>query len=233
MARITKDYDERRSEILGIAQQLFMTQGYEKTPISDILSALNISKGTFYHYFESKEELLEAIVERMVVQAEQESTHILNNSELNSLQKLNLFFDRSKNLKLEYRDLMISLMQMLYSDDNVRLRTKLYQKQTEMVAPILARFIDQGIQEGIFTCQNAVIVAESIVMFSLSIGELLGRQMLAVMKDPSLLPGLESRLQVYADALTRMLGAPPGSIALFDATAVRQMLNIPPETPTS
>ena len=230
MVRIVKDYDERRAEILATSQQLFMTLGYEKTPISTILETLKISKGTFYHYFESKEELLEAIVANMVVQAQQEASAILENPALNSLQKLNLFFDRSKNMKLEYRDLMLSLMHMLYSDDNVRLRNKLYERQMAMVSPILAGFIEQGIQEGIFTCTDARVVAESIVMFSNSVGELLGKLMLECIKDPSQLPALETRLRVYADAFMRILGAPLGSIELFDKKTVRRMLALPLET---
>ncbi len=63
MARIVKAHAARRNEILDVAQRLIYTKGYEQMTIQDILSDLQISKGAFYHYFDSKQALLEAIIE--------------------------------------------------------------------------------------------------------------------------------------------------------------------------
>lgn len=49
----------RKESILKTAERLFFEKGYEETSIQDILDALSISKGGFYHYFESKIALLE------------------------------------------------------------------------------------------------------------------------------------------------------------------------------
>ena len=64
MTRIVKEYAVRRDEILDAAQRLIYTKGYEKLTIRDILDALQISNGAFYHYFDLKSQLLEAIIER-------------------------------------------------------------------------------------------------------------------------------------------------------------------------
>lgn len=64
--RVVKEHEERRNEILNTAQTLFVTKGYMKTTINDILQAIGIAKGTFYHYFKSKEEVLDAIIERII-----------------------------------------------------------------------------------------------------------------------------------------------------------------------
>ena len=63
MARKVKeeDYASRRNEILDAARTLVYTKGYEQMSIQDILDALKISKGAFYHYFDSKPALLEAL----------------------------------------------------------------------------------------------------------------------------------------------------------------------------
>jgi len=63
MARVIKEQEhaERRNEILDVAQKLVYTRGYEQMSIQDILDALGISKGAFYHYFDSKQALLEAL----------------------------------------------------------------------------------------------------------------------------------------------------------------------------
>ncbi|MEO8612545.1 MAG: helix-turn-helix domain-containing protein, partial [Chloroflexota bacterium] len=62
MVRVVKeqDYAEKRNEILDTAQRLVFSKGYERLTIQDILQALNISKGALYHYFDSKQAVLEA-----------------------------------------------------------------------------------------------------------------------------------------------------------------------------
>ena len=62
--RIVKAHDERKNEIIDTAQNLFMTKGYSTCSVAEIIDAIGIAKGTFYHYFKSKEEVLDAIVDK-------------------------------------------------------------------------------------------------------------------------------------------------------------------------
>ena len=54
MVRTIKEPSERRNDILDAARRLIYTKGYEQMTIQDILDELGISKGAFYHYFDSK-----------------------------------------------------------------------------------------------------------------------------------------------------------------------------------
>ncbi len=63
MARIVKKAEERREEIIAAAREIFQLKGYESTTMHAVMKKLNIAKGTIYHYFASKEALLEAVVE--------------------------------------------------------------------------------------------------------------------------------------------------------------------------
>jgi TetR/AcrR family transcriptional regulator, transcriptional repressor for nem operon len=65
MVRVVKDPTVRRTEILDVAQRLLVTRGYEEMGVQDILDELQISKGAFYHYFDSKLALLAAVIDRM------------------------------------------------------------------------------------------------------------------------------------------------------------------------
>ena len=65
MPRIVKDPDVRRNEILDVAQKQFYQKGYEQTAIRDVIDEVGIAKGTFYYYFNSKLDLLDAMIERM------------------------------------------------------------------------------------------------------------------------------------------------------------------------
>ena len=64
MARITKDPEVRKQEILDAAMELFREKGYEKTSIGDIAEKLKIAQGLCYRYFPSKEKLFDSAVER-------------------------------------------------------------------------------------------------------------------------------------------------------------------------
>ena len=68
MTRNVKAPDERRSELIATAQQLFYTKGYERTSVSDIVKAVGVAQGTFYYYFGSKQAILEALVAELTAQ---------------------------------------------------------------------------------------------------------------------------------------------------------------------
>lgn len=53
--------DEKRQEMLAVAERLFCTKGYEATSVQDILDVLHASKGGFYHHFASKEMVLDTL----------------------------------------------------------------------------------------------------------------------------------------------------------------------------
>ena len=69
MARVVKAPDVRRSELIACAQQLFFTNGYEKTSVSDIIAEVGVAKGTFYYYFDSKQAILEAMIDELLDQS--------------------------------------------------------------------------------------------------------------------------------------------------------------------
>ena len=63
--RIVKSAEERKNEILDVAEELFAEKGFDSASTNDIINRIGIARGTLYHHFGSKEEILDAIVERM------------------------------------------------------------------------------------------------------------------------------------------------------------------------
>lgn len=57
----SRDLSRKKQQITNAAEELFLKDGYDKTTMDNITSLANISKGTLYHYFKSKEELLKAL----------------------------------------------------------------------------------------------------------------------------------------------------------------------------
>src|SRR5581483_1127355 len=95
MARIVKEreYAVRRNAILDVARRLVESRGYEQMTIQDILNELKISKGAFYHYFDSKQALLEALIEHMQDEVDQLLSPIARDPHLSALDKLQRLFD--------------------------------------------------------------------------------------------------------------------------------------------
>ena len=65
-ARISKEPEVRRQEILDTAMDVFMEKGYEAATMRDIAAAMHVVPGLCYRYFESKQVLYDAVVRQYV-----------------------------------------------------------------------------------------------------------------------------------------------------------------------
>lgn len=61
-----KKGEKRKKELLEIAYDMFITQGYENTSVDKIIEKAQIAKGTYYYHFESKEQMLEEVIDMMI-----------------------------------------------------------------------------------------------------------------------------------------------------------------------
>ncbi|HIE5096018.1 TetR/AcrR family transcriptional regulator [Stenotrophomonas maltophilia] len=71
----TKPAETRQEELMDAAQALFLAQGVEATTISDIVAAADVAKGTFYTYFASRSEILQALAQRYTRRFMQDVEH--------------------------------------------------------------------------------------------------------------------------------------------------------------
>src|SRR5947199_7382092 len=110
MARVVKEHSVRRNEILDVAQRLIYARGYEQMTIQDILDDLQISKGAFYHYFDSKQALLEALLDRMQHELEPLLISLGQDPSLPALAKLKHFFALLNRYKTEQKAFFLELL---------------------------------------------------------------------------------------------------------------------------
>ena len=125
MARIVKEHVVRRNEILDVAQRLVYTKGYEQMTIQDMLDDLQISKGAFYHYFDSKQELLEALVERLGEEVVQLLLPIVHDPVLPALDKFRRYLATLNRWKIGQKAFILALLHVWFTDDNAIMRQKL------------------------------------------------------------------------------------------------------------
>src|SRR3984893_401653 len=119
-----QEYTGKRNGILDAMQRLVYTKGYGQMTIQDMLNDLQISKGAFYHYFDSKQAVLEALVERMGEEVVQLLFPIVHDPALPALEKLRQFFPTLAQWKTARKDFILALMHILYADDNAIFRQK-------------------------------------------------------------------------------------------------------------
>ncbi|HLZ55843.1 MAG TPA: TetR/AcrR family transcriptional regulator [Ktedonosporobacter sp.] len=229
MARIVKEPTARRNEILAVAQHLIYTKGYEQMTIQDILDILQISKGAFYHYFGSKQALLEALIERLQDEVEKVLSPLVDDPELGALVKLQRFFPQLSNWKTEHRTFLLTLMRVLYSDDNAIFRQKVRVRVIKRVTPLLATIIRQGIQEGVLTTTYPDQVGELLVSLGWDLGDTLAGLLLSSEPGRDDFPRALSTVAAYTDALERVLAAPSGSLSIIDPQMLQQWFVVPEE----
>ena len=222
MARIVKEHDERRNEILDVAQELFYSKGYENTSVKDIIDAVGIAKGTFYHYFSSKIQLLDELIERVLLQTIQMVEPIVADENLDALAKFHLFFSTIENWKIENKTFFKGLLQVFYNDANAILRQKLKSASISASTPALGKIIQQGIAEGVFDARYPDDTGEIIIVIGQSLAENLAILLLGEDDNGSSLSTIESKIAVSQYAMERLLGAPSDSINIFDFGRLRQ-----------
>jgi AcrR family transcriptional regulator len=158
-----EEYAEKRNAILDVAERHMTTTGSEQMTTRDILEALQISRGAFYHSFESKQALLLALVERIGEQAEQLLLPIISDHEMPAQDKLLRVFAVLNQDKQANLDLAFSFLRVWYADENALFRQKLYLARVKRLAPLLAQIIGQGVTEGVFTTASPDQAARTIL----------------------------------------------------------------------
>jgi AcrR family transcriptional regulator len=159
MTRIVKDPIERRREIMNKAIELFLDKGYDKTSVNSIVEELKIAKGTFYHYFKSKEEILYDIIDESV---EEYSERI--KKDLNVLSGAGNKMQFILKKLLMPSDLSDQLIVSIEDDENAMMHQILEKKFYKKFHPILVEIIKEGTKEGIFDITYPVEITEILLM---------------------------------------------------------------------
>lgn len=226
MPRVVKeeDYAQRRNEILDVTRQLVYTKGYEAMSIQDILNSLKISKGAFYHYFDSKQDLLEGLIDRMGEEARAHFVPLMEDPSLPALEKLRQYFSGALQWKASQKDYMLELLKVWYSDENAIIRQKVSGKMLKWVAPPFGGVVRQGIREGVFSTDFPDQATEIIIFMITALGDKFGDVILGhehSLSAEERFDILEKAVAAYTAAIERILGARAGSIELMDANSIR------------
>ena len=187
-----KKGEKRRVELLKIAYDMFLSRGYENTSVDEIIARAQIAKGTFYYYFPSKEKLLENVIE-MMIEREAETARQIIESDMPVPQKIAAIVTSVKPAETE-QPIKDALMQ----PENVLMHDKIRKKLIEVVVPLLSEAVEEGVDKGVFACDNIPVRV----------------RMLLVISDDTFndRPFAERDIAVFIDVTEKLLGADKGTM---------------------
>ena len=224
MARQVKGYDDRYQEFLDVGQQFFYTKGYEQTSIQEIIDAVGVAKGLFYYYFRAKGDLLDAVIERSLVQRIDQLTPLVDDPTVAAPAKFVRLFADLGNWKLANKEFFLEVMRVTMRDENVLLRTKMRDLGVAAVAPLLARVIEQGVGEGVFVVEHAADTAEILLEMGQSLQGVTTHLLLSSQDDGDAYGVFLRKVDAYERSIERVLGAPPGSLPVMPRDQIRRWL---------
>lgn len=198
--RIVKEHETRRNEIIDTAEELFLSKGYEKATINDILKQIGIAKGTFYHYFKSKEEVMDAVIMRVVEKDRIIAQEVLK-ADASSLDKILLFLQQQSAANNEQKS---ELLEHFHHTENALMKQRALEGTLQYVCPVLAEIIEEGNQRGEFTVEYPL---ESIQFLIAGIQALSDENVIG--EDPA---SIERKLFSFVEFIFRILGISETSI---------------------
>lgn len=194
--RIVKEAEERKNEILDVADQLFNEKGYEGTSTNEILERVGIARGTLYYHFKSKQDILEALVERYnkeIIQAAEAASRCKNTSVIERMIKV----IQSLNIK-QYHEGDNAVYENLHHVENSLLHQRVQGMMIASVTPILAKLVEEGVAEGIFKTSTPYVSMEMIMVYGTT---LLDNDLLRLSEEEKL-----KRMQGMLTNMEHMLG---------------------------
>jgi AcrR family transcriptional regulator len=224
--RVLKAPAVRRAELVDRAQGLFLTRGYERTTINDVIAAAGLSKGAFYHHFRAKEDLLEAIADRFARESLGFARAVQADTSLNALQRLNRLLSLGRDWKREHMAELRAMFTTLLYPENAVLYHRIVGAVSAVLAPALAGIIAQGVADGVFDAGDPHLAAEILLGLSNGRRALVIEALTRAERDVDAgLSMIVERVSAEEAVTNRILGVKAGGVDLMGPKdALRAML---------
>jgi TetR/AcrR family transcriptional regulator, fatty acid metabolism regulator protein len=148
MARVV-DRQARRDELVSAAARVFADQGVANTAVSDIVGTAGVAQGTFYLYFQTKDDIVLAVVERFadgMMTALEEAVDKEASSAVDELRALGRALSDLTSLPGA-----ADISRFLHLPENRPLHDRLDEHLTPRLTPIVKRVVEHGVAQGVFS----------------------------------------------------------------------------------
>lgn len=205
IVRVVKEHDERKNEIIDTAARIFGQKGYDKSSVNDILNTIGIAKGTFYHYFKSKEEVLDAVIGKATEMIEERVSEVAQNPALSPEDKLLGVFQA---MQIE-NQMEEGFLEEMHRPENALMHQKSLVSIMNVLTPVLVEIVREGNEKGDFYSEYPeqymqIFLASATTLLDDGIFELSPEKHAGVFQ--ALITLLEKMLGVEAGRFIRRIG---------------------------
>ena len=163
--RIVKDATERKNEILDAAEELFAAKGYDATSTGDILERVGIARGTLYYHFQSKEEILDALIGRINQALIARARRIAEDQSVPVVERI-IRTIASMNLEEEKSSIGHEVLEQVHKPQNALMHQKMQQGILDGVVPVISSLVEEGNEQGIFHAEYPRETTEMLVLYA-------------------------------------------------------------------
>jgi len=160
--RVVKEAEQRRNEILDAADELFGQKGFDGTSTNDILEKVGIARGTLYHHFKSKEDLMDALIERYSARLLGAAEEVAADKSIPVVERI-IRVVTALNLSGGSSE---EIMEHIHKPQNALMHQKIEKVIIRGVTPILAEIIREGIEQGLFHTPFPYECMEMVVIYA-------------------------------------------------------------------
>lgn len=157
----SQESENRKMQILDAAEALFSAKGYENTSTTDILESVGIARGTMYYHFRSKEEILDALIER-TIQGIVHNVRPVLSYPVTAPQKIIAFIGAAK----VDSEIGKEISDNAHKPQNALMHQKIMNLLLAELVPIAAQIIQDGVEEGSFSTAYPAETAEMLLIYS-------------------------------------------------------------------
>ena len=154
-SRTKKPAEQRRKDLVDAARTTFGEKGFKATTVSEVVKEAGVAQGTFYLYFDSKEEILEAVGESIAEEILDAIKARVEDTTMSAPEKIRAIFDFSGDV----RCVDGKLVSEFHTEPYRHYHDQLAGRVVSSLVPLLAEVIEQGVSEGVFHVRNAELAA--------------------------------------------------------------------------
>lgn len=203
MARTPQDPQIRITEILDTAEQLFSDKGYRGTTISDIAKTMGTAQGMLYYYFKSKEEILEALINRQSTSILSAAKNIAYSETIAPSTKIELVIHTVLQ-GVQYKGGLF--LDLLHDEQQLHIKYRISRQCNLALTPWLLNIIAEGVEKDYFRVSHPQTALDFILLMLdfliVSLPEKMPAELLAL------------RLKMAGTLIEKTLGAQKGTIQL-------------------
>ncbi len=211
-----KKGDLKRIQILDTAEKLFFERGYDRTSVQDILDALQMSKGGFYHYFDAKDSVLRAVSERRAQSRFDQLNAAIHGTRRNPVEKLNLVLGMANLFEAEEAPFAALMLKLCYRDKDAAMCAHRRRVLVDGLLPTLNDIIAEGMADGSLHTRHPMEIGRLLMLMACDVDDEVCNLLADNPDNPDVMLRMLEMLNTWRDSVERLVGAPYGTVVLFE-----------------